>query len=66
MRLFNVANDAVERQRLINAISRERMLQKMGRRGPTDFYGRPVERLLKQSNKIIARYEQRLRELGNG
>lgn len=63
MRLFNVANDAVERQRLINAISRERMLQKMGRRDPTSFYGRQVNFLRTQSDKIIARYEARLREL---
>lgn len=63
MRLFNVANDAVERQRLINAISRERLMQKMGKRDTTRFYGKESTWLLDQSNRIIARYEQRLREL---
>ena len=63
MRLFNVANDAVERQRLINAISRERLMQKIGRREATSFYGKESNWKLRQSNAIIARYEQRLRDL---
>ena len=63
MRLFNVANDAVERQRLINAISRERLMQKIGRRDTVEVYGKQSDWLRKSSDAIIARYEQRLREI---
>lgn len=63
MRLFNVANDSVERQRLINAISRERLMQKIGRRDPTMFYDKESHWKRRQSDNIIKRYEQRLREI---
>jgi len=63
MRLFNVKNDAVERQRLINAIERERQAQRAGRRDATLFYGNPSEWKKRSSDAIIERYTARLREL---
>lgn len=63
MRLFNVKNDAVERQRLINAIERERQAQRAGRRDATLFYGKESQWKKRSSDAIIERYTARLREL---
>jgi len=63
MRLFNAKTDERERQRLINTIERERMMQRMGRRDSTKFYGQESNFLRNQSNKIIERCTERLREI---
>ena len=58
-RLFFIArNDKREIQLCRNAIEREQIMQKMGRR--------ETKSLMDRSNKLIEHFEARIRELRNG
>lgn len=63
-RLFNVKNDAVERQKIVNAVSRLRLMIKLGKfDDAVNAKGEKSDWSLRQANQMIARFEARLREL---
>lgn len=66
MRLFNVDTDEKERYRIINAISRLRLMIRMGKYDDVIVYGKRSTWKARSAANMIAVYEERLRELDKG
>lgn len=62
-RMFNVSTDEQERHKIINAISRLRLMRKNGAYEPVIVYGRESHWQVRSATTMIEIYEKRLREL---
>jgi len=62
-RLFNVKSDAAERRKIINSLERLRAAKARDEFAPVVFYRKMSNWKIVAADKLIAHYEQRLKEL---